>query len=110
MTDANGQTCEPLWTEAQTAEILNVAIQALRNMRISGEGPPFVVVGKVRIRYRPSAVHKWQEEREFTSMAAYYAANRTRAAMAAKQRTAAAKARDARHMCKRNPEPAEIIG
>jgi hypothetical protein len=110
MSDAGSPTTtESLWTEAQTAEILNLTIPALRKMRVSGEGPPFLVVGKVRIRYRPSAVQKWQDEREFTSMAAYYAANRARAAMAAKQRTAAAMARRARHTPKRNPEPVETI-
>jgi predicted DNA-binding transcriptional regulator AlpA len=100
MTDADKPAIEPLMTEEQAAEHLGVSENALYRLRRSGGGPKFVIVGKIRIRYSPSAIRAWLADREVSSMAEFYAANRVRAAEADKQRKAAAIARKTRHLRK----------
>jgi hypothetical protein len=88
---------ELLWTEQQTADKLGETLYGLRKLRFGGGGPPFVVIGKIRIRYRPAAVRQWLEEREIRSMAEHYQADEARARAAAKQREACGKVRRPRY-------------
>jgi hypothetical protein len=88
---------EPLWTGQQTADYLDVTLLTLHRWRVSGDGPPFIIVkGKSRFRYRPSAVVEWLKEREASSMATHHATNVKRAIKVAKQREILAHARETR--------------
>jgi len=100
MANAEKSAIEPLMTEEQAADALNVRRHALRKMRVAGTGPKFIVVGKTRVRYSPSAIRTWRAEREVSSMAEFYASNCDGAQEAAKQREAAAHARKTRHPLK----------
>jgi hypothetical protein len=88
---------EPLWTGQQTADYLDVTPITLHRWRVSGEGPPFIIVkGKSRFRYRPTAVAQWLKQREAPSMAAFHATDVKRAIKVAKQREILAHARKSR--------------
>jgi hypothetical protein len=79
-----------LWTADQTANYLKITSDALYRLRLSGQGPAFVVVrGRSKYRYRASAVRRWLEQSESTSMAAHNA-------RLAQQRASLAHARKAR--------------
>jgi len=54
---------QPLLTEAELAEQLNVEPTLLERLRFEGSGPPFVRVSARIIRYRPSAVRRWLDSR-----------------------------------------------
>ena len=95
---------ESLLLEDQAAAIAGVTLNAMRQMRVRGDGPPFVVVGRTRIRYEPEALRAWLKTRTFKSMADYYAKDLARAHTAELQRQAANKVRRARW--KRKPEAA----
>jgi hypothetical protein len=95
---------EALLLEDQAAAIAGVTLNAMRQMRVRGDGPAFVIVGRTRIRYEPSAVRAWLKTRTFNSMADYYAKDSARARTAELQRQAAKKVRRARW--KRKPEAA----
>jgi hypothetical protein len=92
---------EPLMVEQQVADAASVHVTAIRKMRKDGEGPPFIVIGKVQIRYAPQAVRDWLKTHQYQSMAAYYAANAERAEQAARQRLAAERVRPMRWKGKR---------
>jgi hypothetical protein len=94
---------EPLMTPAQTAELAQTTENDLYRHRIHGSGPPFIVVNKTRIRYRPSAVRAWLASREYTSMAAFHQADPDRAAMVEHMRATFGRAKRSRH---RKPETA----
>jgi hypothetical protein len=107
MTDASeieASDIEGLWTEDQTAAFTHLTKNALYRHRVAGTGPPFVLVSKTRIRYRPSAVIAWAKSREFQSMADYYAKDSARARTAELQRQAVRKVRRARW--KKKPQAA----
>jgi hypothetical protein len=88
---------EPLWTASQTAIYLGITEIALARLRKSGKGPLFSTVpGRNKYRYRPSVVARWNADREVASVAALNEADAKRAEAAAKQRDAAAHARQTR--------------
>jgi hypothetical protein len=95
---------EGLWTEGQVTAFTGLTKNALYWHRVAGTGPPFVLVSKTRIRYRPSAVIAWAKSREFQSMAEYYAKDSARARTAELQRQAVRKVRRGRW--KKKPEAA----
>lgn len=56
------RTPEPLYTEAETAEILRTSRLTLRRWRINGTGPRHTKMGKL-ILYRSSEIERYIEER-----------------------------------------------
>ncbi|MBI4515349.1 MAG: helix-turn-helix domain-containing protein [Deltaproteobacteria bacterium] len=52
----------PLLTETELAERIRIAVPTLRRWRWSGDGPPFVRVGRC-VRYDPAHVRTWLDER-----------------------------------------------
>lgn len=52
-----------LLTQSEVAERLGTSERFLEVHRVTGDGPPFVKVGRV-VRYRPAAVAAWIEQRE----------------------------------------------
>jgi hypothetical protein len=87
---------EGLWTPARAAAYAGLTTNQLYRLRVSGGGPAFIVIAPQQIRYRPSVAKAWAAEREFSSMAEYYASAPLRAAAADRQRKAAVKARATR--------------
>ncbi len=57
---------ERLLTQSELAERLGTSERFLEVRRVTGGGPPYVKVGRA-VRYRPSAVDAWIEQRERTS-------------------------------------------
>lgn len=57
------------WSEAQAAEILHVKPGTLRNMRITGNGPPFIKLGGrySRAIYDPADVIEWANSKKVAS-------------------------------------------
>jgi predicted DNA-binding transcriptional regulator AlpA len=53
---------EALLTEAQVSEILGRGVPTLQKDRVAGTGPRFVKMGRL-VRYRPSDVQAWLDER-----------------------------------------------
>jgi predicted DNA-binding transcriptional regulator AlpA len=53
---------QPLWTDLQVAEFLQLSSGTLRKARMTGGGPPFLKIGNL-VRYLPSAVQEWCAER-----------------------------------------------
>src|SRR5262245_17524825 len=58
-------------TTPQAADWLGVSVQFLEIARHKGDGPEFVRLGPKSIRYMPSALRKWCEERAFTHTKQY---------------------------------------
>jgi hypothetical protein len=84
-------------TAAQAADYLGITELGLARLRKTGKGPGFILIpGRSKIRYRPSALVRWLDSREAASMAAHHVADAKRAAGAARQREAAAHARQSR--------------
>lgn len=57
---------DPTWPSLTTRELaarLGCRPQTLEKWRISGEGPPYCVVGRTSIRYSPEAVQAWLASR-----------------------------------------------
>jgi hypothetical protein len=52
---------EPSLTEEEAARVIGVAPKTMRNWRVKGIGPPFVVTGPKLIRYRPPDLRAYQE-------------------------------------------------
>jgi hypothetical protein len=52
---------EPSLTEKEAARAIGVAPKTMRNWRVKGIGPPFVVTGPKLIRYRPPDLRAYQE-------------------------------------------------
>jgi excisionase family DNA binding protein len=57
---------ERLLTQSELAERLGTSERFLEVRRVTGGGPPYVKVGRA-VRYRPSAVDAWIQQRERTS-------------------------------------------
>lgn len=51
----------PLMTETELEAKLGVDIRTIQRWRLTGEGPPYVKVGR-GVRYRPEAVERWLDE------------------------------------------------
>jgi hypothetical protein len=60
---------EPLIDTKEAARLLDVSPGYLEHARVRGGGPPFVVVSRRRIRYRPEALAAWIAARERSSTA-----------------------------------------
>lgn len=55
---------DQLLTNDQTAELLSLSPRTLEKMRVSGDGPPFIKLGRLRaVRYRESDLQAWIEGR-----------------------------------------------
>ena len=59
---------EKLLTDGELAEALGLSQQTLANWRWSGDGPPYLKINGA-VRYRPSAVELWLEQKEQESTA-----------------------------------------
>ena len=53
---------ENLLSENEIAQIFGRAVPTLQKDRLCGTGPPFIKIGRL-VRYRPSAVQAWLDER-----------------------------------------------
>lgn len=58
----SSMSSEPLLTEREAAEYLNIPSETLRYYRWQGTGPRFIKIGRY-VRYRPSDVEAWLVER-----------------------------------------------
>lgn len=58
----------------QTAELLGIAKSTLSKMRLSGEGPTFIKMGR-RVAYRPDDIQAWLASRRRLSTSDEGAAN-----------------------------------
>lgn len=77
-------------TVAQLARRWHISEHRLYQMRKSGEGPLFTVVGRIGVRYPLDAVLEYEAERSFKSTAEFLASDRKRAhVVAAEQKVAA---------------------
>ena len=54
---------EPLWSEAQTGEVLGKPPRTLRQWRYLGRGPKYLKVGAT-VRYRARDVEAWLRAQE----------------------------------------------
>lgn len=52
------QSAEYLLTESELSDRIRVAVATLRRWRWSGDGPPFVRVGRC-VRYDPAHIREW---------------------------------------------------
>ena len=52
----------------QAAQFLGLGRRTLENWRVSGDGPPFLRVGR-SVRYSPADLEAWLKERRFRSTA-----------------------------------------
>ncbi|MDO8420690.1 MAG: helix-turn-helix domain-containing protein [Parvibaculum sp.] len=58
MSNANSGKPEPLLTEIQAAEFLNLSPRTLQAWRIKGGGPCFARLGRA-VRYRQADLNQW---------------------------------------------------
>lgn len=72
----------PVLTTAQTAELLQVSAQTLRNWRWRGRGPKFLRLSSNRVRYRLSDVLDWMQSNTFSSTTEAEAASTLQRAIA----------------------------
>lgn len=56
-----------LLSPAQVCAYLRCGISTLDRMRIRGEGPPYLKIGKRRVGYRWSSIQTWLDSRECQS-------------------------------------------
>jgi predicted DNA-binding transcriptional regulator AlpA len=54
---------ERLLLPPEVAEILRIEVETLEGWRSKGIGPKYLKLGKREIRYRPSEVLRWLDER-----------------------------------------------
>ena len=55
---------DQLLTNGQAAELLSLSPRTLEKMRLTGDGPPFIKLGRHRaVRYRESDLQAWIEGR-----------------------------------------------
>ena len=52
---------QPLWTEAELSDQINVPRATLKRWRYEGVGPPFLRLGR-HVRYDPAAIRRWLRE------------------------------------------------
>lgn len=60
------ETIAPLLNQTRVAQILGMTEKFLEARRVRGGGPPFIRCGRL-IRYKPSDLEAWIEERRATS-------------------------------------------
>ncbi|QZP07091.1 helix-turn-helix domain-containing protein [Caenibius sp. WL] len=68
---------DDLLTSAETAALLGIKTNTLEIWRTKGHGPAFLKLGtapQAPVRYRPSEVTAWLEQRLYASTSAYTAA------------------------------------
>ena len=82
-------------TVAQLANRWLISQHRLYQMRKSGEGPLFTVVGRIGVRYPLAAVLEYEAGRSFRSTAEFLAIDRNRAHVVAAEQKAAAGRRPA---------------
>ena len=87
---------EGLWTPARAAAYAGLTPNQLYRLRVSGGGPAFIVIAPQQNSLPPERRQGVGGQREFSSMAEYYASAPVRAAAADRQRKAAVKARATR--------------
>jgi predicted DNA-binding transcriptional regulator AlpA len=61
--------------ERALSQRLSLSPRTIQRLRISGEGPPFVRLGRRRVAYRESDVRAWSESRTYPHRAAELAAS-----------------------------------
>lgn len=54
----NSGAIESLLNEREVAKILNLSLMKVRVLRRTGEGPPFIKIGK-SVRYRPDEIREF---------------------------------------------------
>lgn len=54
----------------QAADLIGISASTLAKLRLSGDGPCYLKLGK-RIAYRPQDLDAWQTERVFKSTSEY---------------------------------------
>lgn len=57
-------------TSQQAADLIGISASTLAKLRLSGEGPKFLKLGK-RVAYRPSDLEAWQSQRVYQSTSEY---------------------------------------
>jgi predicted DNA-binding transcriptional regulator AlpA len=57
-------------TEAEVCALLRITPRTMRNWRRSGEGPPYVRLGGLWLRYEQSAIDAWVAARTFPPVSA----------------------------------------
>jgi predicted DNA-binding transcriptional regulator AlpA len=50
---------EKLMNDKELAEMLEIGVQTLRNMRARRQGPPYIKIGRRTVRYREADVEKF---------------------------------------------------
>jgi predicted DNA-binding transcriptional regulator AlpA len=60
------QNLERLLDTDQMAELIGITPTYARQLRLSGKGPAFVKIGGL-VRYRPSSISAWLDERTLGS-------------------------------------------
>jgi predicted DNA-binding transcriptional regulator AlpA len=53
---------ETLLDEVEISKVIGRSVPTLQKDRLCGNGPPFIKIGRL-VRYRPSAVQAWLDER-----------------------------------------------
>ena len=59
----------PLLNEKAAAEWLGMSLRWIQGSRVTGDGPPFVRIGR-SVRYRPRDLEEWASEHIYHSTAA----------------------------------------
>lgn len=57
-------------TPVQAAEIIGISKSTLAKLRVKGDGPKYLKIGKT-ILYRPIDIEEWLEKRTFASTSEY---------------------------------------
>ena len=68
--DVMPQNAAEILTEAEAAGLLNMGRSTLERWRATGEGPPWVRLGRHRIRYTRTTLMAWIEARTYQHRAA----------------------------------------
>ncbi|UPY35430.1 helix-turn-helix domain-containing protein [Sediminicoccus sp. KRV36] len=61
---------QQLLAPAEAARLLGVSVRSLERMRVAGDGPPFVRIGKRRVAYTAGCMEAWLASRTFDHRAA----------------------------------------
>lgn len=61
----------PYLTTAEAAQRVGLAPGTLRNLRVSGRGPRFLKIGRLRVFYEVTALDEWARSNEFRSTSEY---------------------------------------
>jgi len=64
-------TIDRLLKPDEAAELLGLSSSTLSKMRLKGDGPAFVKLGKRRVAYRVSDLAEWSNTRRFRSTSEY---------------------------------------